>query len=202
VQSLVQSLQSLNPFWIYVSLFSIAFIENIFPPSPSDIIIVFGGSLIGLGRIDFIPALLISTAGSTLGFMAMYKVGDWFGLSIIERRRIKFLPIDNVHKIEQWFRKYGYWIIVINRFLSGTRAVISFVAGLAELNLLWTTVLCFVSALVWNAILISFGELLGQNWQLIGLYLSSYSQIVTIVVIFITVVWIGLWLYKRSRNNV
>ena len=199
MESFINSLQSFNPLWIYIALFSIAYIENIFPPSPSDVIIVCGGSLVGIGRIDFFPALLITTLGATAGFMTMYKIGDWFGISIVERHKIRFLPLENIHKIESWFRKYGYWIIIANRFLSGTRAIVSFFAGMSELNLTWTTILCFCSALLWNALLLCFGRLLGQNWRSIGLYLSTYSQFATGTIIAVAVTWICWRIYKRNR---
>ena len=89
-----------------------------------------------------------------MGFVTMYKVGDWFGRKILERGKIKFIPLDQVHKVEGWFHKYGYLVVVGNRFLSGTRAVVSIFAGLSELSLLWCTILSFLSALLWNGILL------------------------------------------------
>ena len=200
IESLLASLSTLNPLWIYGVLFAIAYIENIFPPSPSDLLIVFGGSLVGIGKLSFLPALLSATAGSTLGFVTMYIIGDWFGLAIIEKKRIGFLPLDAIHKVEAWFRRYGYWIIVANRFMSGTRAVISFFAGMSELRFGKTTVLCFLSALVWNAILIYGGTLLGANWRNIGDYLSAYSRVITLLIGLIAAAWFVIWLYRKKKT--
>ena len=200
IESLLSSISTLNPLWIYGVLFAIAYIENIFPPSPSDLLIVFGGSLVGIGKLSFLPALMSATAGSTLGFVTMYIIGDWFGLAIIEKKRIGFLPLDAIHKVEAWFRRYGYWIIVANRFMSGTRAVISFFAGMSELHLGKTTVLCFLSALVWNAILIYGGTLLGANWRSIGDYLSAYSRVITLLIGLIAAAWFVIWLYRKKKT--
>ena len=142
LESIVHTLQSLSPLLIYGILFAIAYIENIFPPSPSDVIVVFGGYLVGLGTIDFLTALTLTTLGSISGFVTMYKIGDWFGESIIEKKKLSFLPLESIHTIERWFRTYGYWIIVVNRFLSGTRAVVSFFAGMSKLEVVRTTLLC------------------------------------------------------------
>ncbi len=201
LESLFVFLQSLNAFWIYAIIFFIAYIENIFPPSPSDLIIVAGGYLVGVGQIDFFPALLIATLGSTTGFMTMYQIGDWFGLKIIETGKLKFLPLDNIHKVERWFRHYGYWLLVVNRFLSGTRAVVGFFAGMSEVTFVPTAILCFISALIWNAILIYSGTLLGKNWERIGIYLSTYSQIVTVLIITGIIVGILFWYKKRNKKN-
>ena len=189
MEAFVHTLETLSPTLIYCCLFAIAYIENVFPPSPSDVIVVFGGYLVGLGTIDFTAALILTTIGSITGFMTMYKVGDWFGEAIIEKKRFTFLPLESIHKVEEWFRKYGYWIIVANRFMSGTRAVVSFFAGLSKLRLVRTTILCGISAFVWNWLMLYAGALLGKNWNSIALYLSTYSQIITGVVISAFVAW-------------
>ena len=202
METFIHTLETLSPTLIYCCLFAIAYIENVFPPSPSDVIVVFGGYLVGLGTIDFTMALILTTVGSITGFMTMYKVGDWFGEAIIEKKRFTFLPLESIHKVEEWFRKYGYWIIVANRFMSGTRAVVSFFAGLSKLRLLRTTILCGISALVWNWLMLYAGALLGKNWNSIALYLSTYSQIITGVIIFAFVVWGIRRLYIRNKANV
>ncbi len=201
MEELIRRLSTLNPFWVYFTVSGIAFIENIFPPFPSDVLVVFAGSLVGLGTIDFTLALFLTSIGSTTGFVAMYKIGDWFGVKILETGKLSFIPTDQVHKVERWFRKYGYFLIVANRFLSGTRAIVSFFAGMSELPLVPTTILCFVSALLWNFLLLYAGLKLGENWQLIGSYLSAYSRVVTAVLVVAVLVLLGKFLYNRSKSN-
>jgi membrane protein DedA with SNARE-associated domain len=201
LDNFIAYLQSLNPALIYAIVFSIAFIENVFPPSPSDLIIVFGGSLIGIGRVGFIETLLWSTAGSTLGFVVMYKIGDWFGDRILSRGRIKFIPPDSVRKVDAWFREYGFWLIIANRFLAGTRAVVSFFAGMAQLRLLPTILLCALSALIWNALLIMGGYYLGSNWREIGGYLGTYSEAVTGLIVLLAVFFIARYFYQRKTGG-
>lgn len=163
--------------------------------------IVAGGYLVGVGNIDFTTTVLIATIGSTSGFMTMYKIGDWFGLRIIETGKLKFLPLESVHKVESWFRKYGYWLIIGNRFLSGTRAIVGFFAGMAEVKFVPTTILCFISALIWNGILIYAGTLLGENWESIGFYLKTYSQIVTGLIVIGLIAGFFVWHRKKGKKN-
>jgi membrane protein DedA with SNARE-associated domain len=199
LEDLVQYLQTLSPLLIYLAVFSIAFVENIFPPFPSDVVIVFAGSLISLGQVGFVEILLLSTVGSTVGFIVMYKIGDWFGDNILEQGKIKFIPVDSVRKVEAWFVKYGYWIIVANRFLAGTRAVVSFFAGMSELDLLKTTALSFFSALLWNAILVSAGLYLGKHWERIGYYLGTYSQVVTGILVLVAIFFVARYFYNKNK---
>lgn len=201
MEDFILFIQSLDPYLIYVVVFAIAYIENVFPPSPSDVVVVFAGSLVGLERVGFAQTLLVATAGSTLGFITMYKIGDWFGDKILEQGKISFIPVSAVKKVEEWFARYGYWIIIANRFLAGTRAVVSFFAGMSELKLFKTTVLSFLSALVWNSILVAAGFYLGKNWERVGFYLSTYSQVVTAIIVLAIIVWIVKLIYQKNNTT-
>src|SRR5215510_15434474 len=79
-------LQSLPPLGVLALMFFIAYIENIFPPSPSDVILVFAGTLIGIGVVGFAPALVVATLGSTLGFMTAYVLGRYFEQHFVSGR--------------------------------------------------------------------------------------------------------------------
>ena len=124
-----------TPLPVYIIiLFAIAatLIENLFPPAPGDFMVIFLGSLIGLGKIDFVSLMIATTIGSTLGFTVMFLLGRFFGHKVIDSNRLKFLNEESLRKPRHWFHKYGYIIIVLNRFLTGTRAVISFLAGISK----------------------------------------------------------------------
>ncbi len=201
MEEFLQNLSELNPLWVYVTVAAIAYIENILPPFPSDVAVVAAGALIAVGRVDFLTLLIVTTAGSTLGFMTMYKIGDWIGDHILEAGKIKFIPVESVRRVEEWFRRYGYGVIVANRFLAGTRAVVSFFAGLSELSLWKTTVLSFVSALIWNSLLLFAGKTLGDNWSIIIVYLEAYSKVVTTIVILGILVLIGRYFYLKKNSR-
>lgn len=193
-------ISELTPFWIYVALFFFSFVENVFPPSPSDLVVVVGGSLIGTGELHFVPTLLLTTVGSVLGFMTLFFIGTQLDRKIIQAGKIKFISIEGLTKVELWFKKWGYWIILANRFLPGTRSVISFFAGLSELNFKKTAVLAGISALVWNAIIIYLGIIFGTNIEIIDKYLSTYSNIAWIITGLIAAVIILRILLRRRKT--
>lgn len=155
----------------------------------------------GLGRVGFVETLFWATVGSALGFLAMYKIGDWFGVRILERGRIRFIPVESVRKVEEWFRRWGYWIIVANRFLAGTRAVVSFFAGMSELRLGVTLLLSGVSALAWNFLLVLGGYSLGHHWRRIGWYLTTYGQVITGVILIGAAILIFRTLRKKNNSS-
>ena len=157
------------------------FTENIFPPAPCDVILVILGSLIGLDKVAFIPLLISATFGSVLGFLLMFWFGSAFGKKIIKSKKFAFITEESLVKPTAWFNKWGYYLIVANRFLSGTRAVISFFAGLSKLSLNKTILLSAISALVWNGILIFLGWEFGRNWETVWKYMSSYGLVTLII---------------------
>jgi membrane protein DedA with SNARE-associated domain len=200
LEQLINTLIALNPIWVYVAAAAIAYIENIFPPFPSDIILVAAGYLCAIGHVNLWIVLIVSTLGSATGFVTMYKIGSWFGLRVVEAKRFKFLQLDKIHKVEAWFQKYGYLIVVVNRFLAGTRAVIAFFTGISNLSFWKTIFLAFLSSLAWNVILLYAGKSLGSNWRAISPYLETYGKIVLIIsVIFIlSIVSYG---YMKNRKQ-
>jgi membrane protein DedA with SNARE-associated domain len=200
LEQFIDSLISLNPLWIYFLAAAIAYIENIFPPFPSDVVLVAAGYLCATGHVNLWIVLTVSTIGSAAGFVTMYKIGSWFGIRILEAGKFKFIQLDQIHKVEAWFKRYGYLIVVVNRFLAGTRAVISFFTGMSNLPLWKTVVLASISSLVWNTILLFAGSVLGSNWRSILLYLDAYGRIVTIISVILIIILIG-HAYFRKRNN-
>ncbi len=82
LEQLVLLLQGLPPIGILAVAFLICYIENIFPPSPSDVALVFIGTFVGLGVISFPVLAVLSTFGSVTGFLTMYWLGNRFGRSL------------------------------------------------------------------------------------------------------------------------
>lgn len=188
LEDIIAYISSMSPFWVYLTLFFFSFIENVFPPSPSDVVVIFGATLISGGNenISFAAVLFITSFGSSLGFMLMYYVGKFFGEKILRTGKIKFISKTSIENTDKWFTKYGYKLILFNRFMPGTRSVISFFSGMSELEFWKTFIYATISAFAWNVIIIYLGVMLGNNLELIDKYLSTYSNIglaVTILVI-------------------
>lgn len=200
-ESILNQISSFPPFWIYVTLFLFAFVENVFPPSPSDFVVVVGGSLIATGVIHFLPTLILTSIGSVIGFMVLYYIGSTVDKKVIHSGKYKFIPLDAVDTVEKWFGKYGYAIILANRFMPGTRAVISFFAGLSHLKVKKTATLALLSALVWNAIILYLGYLFGDNVELVDSYLSTYSNIVIAVTVLVALFFILRYFIKKKKSK-
>lgn len=201
LESILLYMAGLDPLWIYATLLFFSFIENVFPPSPSDVVVVIGASIIATTSLGFVPVLLITSVGSSAGFILMYLVGKFFGEKVIRSGRLKFITDEDLTKTDQWFAKYGYKLITANRFLPGTRSVISFFAGVHELNILKTFLYASISAFLWNTIIIFVGMQLGNNVELIDYYLSTYSKIIVGLTIVVAIIFAVRFFLKKKAGK-
>ena len=203
IEDILSHIIKLSPFWLLVTLTFFSYFENIFPPSPSDLVVVVGGSLIGKGIISFFPTLVLTTLGSVAGFMTIYYIGSTLDKKVVKTHKLKFIPTEGIEKVEAWFAKYGFWIILANRFMPGTRSVISLFTGLSELEIKKTTILCTISALGWNILILYLGMIFGNNVKEVDKLLGTYSNIViaitaAAVIIFLT----RFFIQKKRKQNI
>lgn len=197
---LVEWMSALSPIWVYAIVLGIAYLENVVPPIPGDMIVVFGGYLAGLGRVDLWFIVLLATAGGTAGFMTMYWFGHMFGSAVLEPDRFRWLPKRRIRKVRLKLREWGYGLIAANRFLSGLRSVISLTVGMAHMHAWITLAFAALSAFVWTAGLAVIGRMVGENWELVSGYLQTYGWIIMGVIVVVVAVQVIRWRMNREDD--
>lgn len=202
-RELVEWIRVLPPPGIYTVFFLVAYFENIIPPIPGDVLVAFGGYLAAESVIGLLPVFLLTTVASVLGFMSVYALGSHWGEQVRTRKRefwmVRFISLQYIEKARQWMQRWGQGVIVANRFLSGTRSVISLAAGISHTPVPATVASSALSSLLWNAILLGFGWFVHSNWAVIGQYLSAYGQIVLGILVLVVAVRVGIYYYRRER---
>lgn len=200
-QETVQLIRSLPPLSIYLVFFLIAYLENVVPPIPGDVLVAFGGYLAAESVIGLVPVLLLTTIASVIGFMTMYWIGHRWGEQIKQKQKgvrvLRFIPVEYLNKVRSWMQKWGVGVVLANRFLAGTRSVISLAAGLGHTRISSTILCSTISSVLWNGILLGFGWVVHENWQLIGDYLSVYGRIILAVLVFYVLIRIGIRYYRK-----
>ena len=203
IEHILHYIAQLTPCWLLVALTFFSYFENIFPPSPSDLVVVVGGSLIGKGVISFFPTLFLTTLGSVAGFMTIYYIGSTLDKKVVKTHKLKFISIEGIEKVEAWFTKYGYWVIAANRFMPGTRSVISLFAGLSELEVKRAIILSTLSALGWNMIILYLGMIFGRNVKKVDRLLDTYSDIVLAITAAAIIIYlIQFLIQKKKKQNI
>jgi membrane protein DedA with SNARE-associated domain len=202
VQEMVQLINSLPPFSIYLVFFLVAYVENVIPPIPGDVLVAFGGYLAAESIIGLVPVLLLTTVASVLGFMSMYWIGSRWGTQIQNKQRrfwlLRFIPLKYLNKVRDWMQRWGMGVVLANRFLAGTRSVISLTAGLSHTRISSTIISSFVSSILWNGILLGFGWIVHENWRLIGEYLSIYGKIILGGIAVFIIIRLGTYYYRNK----
>ncbi|MBM4178854.1 MAG: DedA family protein [Ignavibacteria bacterium] len=192
------------PVWgLLLATFVVVYIENLIPPWPGDVFLVFVGALIGMQVLPLTEALGAATVGSFAGFASAYGLGRRYGETIAQSPLVPFITPPLIVKVERWFDKYHGLIIVCNRFLAGTRAVISFTAGIVKLPFPRTMVYATISSLAWNYILLSIGMQLGERWRDVDTYIATYGWIVTglMAIVVIAFYWRRTKRKRQTRKS-
>lgn len=187
--------------WAYLAILVIAYGENVVPPIPGDMVVVFGGYLVGVGKLNFAIVVLLSTVGGALGFMTMYAIGRKIGEAVIESDRVPWIPRKQVDSARSWLERWGYGLVAANRFLSGLRSVISLAVGMARTPVMPTAFYATLSALAWTGLIAYGGYAVGENWTAIALFLRDYGRIVVAVIGLVALVQLMRWYLKRRGSG-
>jgi membrane protein DedA with SNARE-associated domain len=151
----------------YWGIAFLMFIENVFPPIPSEVIMGLGGIAMARGTMEFWPLLLAGTAGSTLGNYFWFIAGDRLGYERLEpfvNRWGRWLTLEweDIERASLFFRRHGQWVVFFMRFSPFLRTMISLPAGLAHMGHTRFLIFTFAGAAIWNVALIFGGHLLAD----------------------------------------
>jgi len=196
---LIEGLSTWNPLWTYGFLLLSAFLENVLPPVPGDTVVIFGAYLAGRGVLRWIPVYVATCVGGTAGFAAMFWVGRTHGRALLSGSRLRLFPPDRLARVQTWLSRYGAWLVLANRFLSGVRSVIALGAGIGGLGWKQVLVMALASMLLWNGLLLYAGVVVGKNWEAVISLLQQYNRIVFVAVLVAAAALLLRW-QRRSRG--
>jgi len=147
--------------------------------------LLFGAYLVGRGDLSFNMALGTTLLGSVLGFMTLYMVGIKYGRGFMYSKQQTWFSANSLERVERLFGRWGYGVVLINRFLAGLRSVVGLFSGIGRLSVWKVILLSTISSILWNGTLIWLGSSIGENWEQIGVYLKRYNTAVTIIIVLI-----------------
>jgi membrane protein DedA with SNARE-associated domain len=164
----------------YVGIIFLMFVENVFPPIPSELIIPLAGYMVTKDQLTFLGVVVAGTIGSVLGALPLYYLGK-----TIEEKRLRSW-IDNygrwltiscrdVDRSKKWFEEYGVCTVLFCRLVPGVRSLISIPAGVQRMNLATFLVASTSGMALWTTVLTSAGYLLGSNFTKVEEYLDPVS---------------------------
>ncbi|HET7479586.1 MAG TPA: DedA family protein [Rubrobacteraceae bacterium] len=177
-------------------------LENLFPPIPSEVILPLAGFLIWRGDLGAPQALVAATAGSLLGAYALYAIGRWGGRPLVLRfGRVLRVTERDLDRAEGWFDRYGSVVVFVARMMPGARSIVSIPAGMLHMPLARFTLLTALGSAVWNALLLTAGYALGDNWSRVSDVVGPLSNAIVLVILISAAVLIVWWVYFRKREK-
>jgi membrane protein DedA with SNARE-associated domain len=186
----------------YVGVFLLMFLETVFPPIPSEVIMPIAGVQAGQGELSLWAVIVSGAAGAMLGNLFWYALARVIGLKrfrpfIVRYGRWLTIDWDDVEKAERLFGRFGSAIVSLGRMLPTIRSVVSIPAGLLNMRLRSFLVWSTLGTIAWTAALATAGWGLGKAFRDIDKVLGPLS---TAVILLIVALYIWRQLTWRKRH--
>lgn len=167
----------------YLGIAALMFLENLFPPIPSEIIMPSAGFDAGQGQLSLWGVIMAGTAGSVAGALFWYYVGQWVGVVRLRRwagrhgRWLTLAPKD-IDRVDRWFAAHSGAAVFLGRLVPALRSLISVPAGVFEMSMQRFLVFTTLGSALWTTVLAVAGHLLQAQYRLVADYLNPATNII------------------------
>lgn len=189
-----------NPVYIYLVLFGMAFLENIFPPLPGDTFTIVGGYLAAAGKISLSLTLTAVTIGTMLSVMTVYCLGYRHGREYFSRRRFRFFNAGDIRRVQRWFGRFGFWTVLFSRFVVGGRVAIAIGAGMSKYPTVRMTLFSLASTVLFHGSLIALAFLMHAYISELVIGFNIYSKIILVILVALVIIWV-VFLVRRIKHG-
>lgn len=188
----------------YLGVAFLMFLETVFPPIPSELIMPVAGVAAARGKMDILGVIASGTAGAMLGNYFWYLAARVIGIErfkpLIERWG-RYLTLDwaEIQRAEKLFGRQGWAIVFFGRMLPTLRSLISIPAGLLHMRLSTFVIWSTIGTVGWTTLLALAGWALGRRFGQIETVIGPISTAV-IVVIILGYLW-RLWTWRPTGSR-
>jgi membrane protein DedA with SNARE-associated domain len=170
----------------YAGIALLTFLENLFPPIPSEVIMPLAGYESSRGEMSLAGAIIAGAAGSLLGCTCWYMVGRWVGeryLRKLVERYGRWLTVttEDLDRAHDWFHRHGGAAVFFGRLVPGVRTLISVPAGLSCMPAATFLIFSALGTTMWTAALTGAGYWLGESFGAIEKPLGWISTAVMVL---------------------
>ncbi len=170
----------------YLGVAFLMFLETVFPPIPSEVIMSIAGVTAGQGKLSLGWVIVAGTSGAMLGNILWYLAARALGIArlkpIIHRwGRWITMSWAEVQRAERWFATHGTFFVFLGRMLPTVRSLVSIPAGLLKMRFRNFLIASTVGTAGWTAILAFAGFKLGERYTDIDVLLGPASNAILVV---------------------
>lgn len=182
----------------YVGIVLLMTVESCFIPFPSEVVMIPAGYLASKGEMNAFVAVFCGVLGSVLGALINYYICYFWGRSFVLKWG-KFFGISEAKfiKFEAFFNRHGEFSTFTCRLLPGIRQYISMPAGLVRMNLFKFILFTALGSLIWVSILVALGYFVGENEELLRLYLQ---EIIIALAVFVLLLLLFYIKFKKKAT--
>ena len=148
---------------------------------------VGGGLLVAGGKLAFGPVVLACFAGILIGDLLLVALGRWGGRTALGVWPLRsWVSADAVERAERWFTQRGAWLILVSRFVPGTRLPTYVAAGILQVPLQRFLPWFVLACALWTPLLVGSAMLAGQ--AALG-WLAAWSEASGLLLVVGVVAW-------------
>ena len=192
--------------WLgYGAIFVAMFLENLFPPIPSELIMPLGGFYVQQGQLHLLPVVLAGLFGTVLGAFPWYGIGRLVNEERLESWLVKYgrwigIGLNELVRSRTWFNKYGSALVFWGRLVPGIRTLISVPAGIELMPLIPFIIWTSAGSLIWTLLLTSAGYFLGESYSSVEIWISPFAKGIKFILLFAFLSGL-IWLLIRTLKN-
>ncbi len=197
----IHSLINGNPVIAYMFFFLSGILQLVFPPFPSDVIIVFEGYLTTVGsNFYFFLVLFVSVVGSLVGSLLVYWFGHRKGDEVLRYKLVlKYIDKKHIKRSEKIFHKYGKYGLILSKFIPGTSSIMVLFAGVFKVRKRVYFTYIVLSIILQQVIYILIGRVIGHNIKQMKEFLSVFN-LASVGIITVAGI-IGFIVYKMRKSK-
>ena len=174
----------------YLGIGFLMFLETVFPPLPSEVIMPVAGVAAAQGKLAIGPVIAAGTAGAMLGNLFWYLAARALGTirlrPFIDRwGRWLTLSWPEVERAERWFGTKGTMFVMLGRLVPTVRSLVSIPAGLLKMRFSSFVFASTIGTALWTALLTIAGQKLGQHYRAVNEVLGPVSTVITMVLLLV-----------------
>jgi membrane protein DedA with SNARE-associated domain len=166
------------------------FLESIFPPIPSEVIMGFSGFLVSEGKFNFTFVIFSAVLGNFLSISLIWYLGHKFGKEFLLKWG-KYIGVteEDVKRGEDLFQKHGYKMVFLCQTVPLARSWIAFPAGAMKTNYFKFILANTAGATIWLIVLCYLGFVAGENWEQITEVLKPFEYLFLGIFAIVAVIW-------------
>ncbi|MCH8615004.1 DedA family protein [Sphingomonas sp. SM33] len=187
----------------YLGVGFLMFLETVFPPIPSEVIMPIAGMAAAEGKLQYSLVVASGTAGAMLGNIVWYLAARALGVARLEpiiRRHGRWVTMTwaEVERAQTWFRENGIFFVFLGRLIPTVRSLVSVPAGLLKMRFKTFFIASTLGTLGWTALLATAGFKMREHYGDMAEVVGTASNAV-LVVLAAGYVW-RLWTHRRVED--